>query len=376
MSETRLVVGFRSRQTFIYQHTKLYFMAHRIDHSKGKAAFISYQEPAWHGLGKVFNQEITIAQALTESGLDFKVDKLPNIHRLPSGIDIVSDSSFFTVRTDVNKVLGTRLGPDYTVYQNQQALDIVDELIRTDKVIIETVGSVDEGRKVFTCLKFKTPMKVGSNDEIFQYILIVNSHDGSLAITVMFTNVRVVCHNTLSAALAGAKGAHKIRHTRNASDRVKEAFEIMGVLENNTKVNAAAYNAMKENVISKQEFFDYIGNIFMDTADIAALQSGDSEALSAKRKTQLAEVLDYANTGVGQAEALGNGLNMWFGYNAVTGYLTSKGYKTQSDRFDSLMLGDSSKKIAAAGELALAPHNIRPLRATATNIAGMNQNFN
>jgi hypothetical protein len=61
---------------------KFYFMAQKIDQSKGKSAFISYQAPAWHGLGKVFNQEITIEQTLKESGLDFHVDKLPNIHRL------------------------------------------------------------------------------------------------------------------------------------------------------------------------------------------------------------------------------------------------------------------------------------------------------
>jgi len=202
-------------------------MAHQIDHSKGSAAFISYQAPAWHNLGKVFNQEITIEQALKESGLDFHVDKLPNIHRLGNGQEIVSASSFFTVRTDVQKVLGTRLGPDYTVYQNTEALDIVDELISTKKMIIETVGAINEGRTVFTCLKLLNPIAVGSSDIVHQYCLIVNSHDGSLAITVMFTNVRVVCANTLAAALAGAKGAHRIRHTRNAADRVKEAFTIM-----------------------------------------------------------------------------------------------------------------------------------------------------
>lgn len=35
---------------------------HKLDSSKGQAAFIAYQAPAWHGLGKVFNNEITIEQ--------------------------------------------------------------------------------------------------------------------------------------------------------------------------------------------------------------------------------------------------------------------------------------------------------------------------
>lgn len=351
-------------------------MAHKIDHSKGKAAFISYQAPAWHKLGKVFNQEITIQQALTESGLDFHVDKLPNIHRLGTGKDIVSDSSFFTVRTDVQKVLGTRLGPDYTVYQNTEALEIVDELLKSKKMIIETVGAIDEGRQVFTCLKLNNSIVVDGTDEVMQYVLLTNSHDGTRAITAMPTNVRVVCANTLSAALEGAKGAHKIRHTKNAADRVKEAFTIMGLLEDNSKSSEAAYNAMKHNSITKQEFFDYIGNIFITPDEIAGLQKGDKDVISTRKQNTISEVLQFASTGVGQAEAMGDSLNMWYAYNAVTGFLTSKKYGSADDRFESLILGDSAKKINAAGELALRPQNIRTLSASATKIAGMNQNFN
>lgn len=347
-------------------------MAHKIDQSKGQAAFIAYQAPAWHGLGKVFNNEITITEALKESGLDFHVQKSPNRHLLSNGVMEVSDNSFFTERTDTNKILGDKLGSIYTVYQNTDALSVVDELLKTKKVIIETVGAIDEGRKVFTCLKLNTPIVVGVSDEISQYVLLANGHDGSMSITAMPTNIRVVCDNTLSAALAGAKGAHKIRHTASAPDRVKEAFKIMGLLEDNTKSNTAAYSAMKHNSLTKQEFFDYIGNIFITSEEIGKLQQGDKDALSTRKKNTLTNVLEYAETGIGQREALGNGLNMWYAYNAVTGFLTSQPYKNKDDRFNSLILGDSAKKIANAGELALQPHNIRPLKAT----AGAGMNFN
>lgn len=269
-------------------------------------------------------------------------------------------------------MLGSRLGKGYTVYQNMDALNVVDDLLKTGKVAIETVGAVDEGRKVFTCLKLNTPIRVDGKDVVEQYVLLANAHDGSLAITAMPTNIRVVCNNTLSAALSGAKASHKIRHTTNAADRVKEAFQIMGLLEDNSKANAAAYNAMKCNSLTKQEFFDYIGNIFMDTAEIADLQKGNKEAISTRKQNMIGEVLNFAETGVGQREALGDSLNMWYAYNAVTGYLTSKPYKSADDRFESLLLGDSATKIKEAGELALRPHNIRPLSKTAT--AGLSFN--
>lgn len=218
---------------------------------------------------------------------------------------------------------------------------------------------------MFVCLKLQNPIIVGSQDAVEQYVLLANGHDGSLAITAMPTNVRVVCWNTLSAALGAAKAEHKIRHTKNSADRVKEAFRIMGLLEDNSKHNTAAYNAMQHNSLTKQEFFDYIGNVFFDAEEIAGLRKGDREAISTMKKNVLSEVLNFAETGIGQKEALTNsGPNMWYAYNAVTGYLTSKPYKNKDKRFDSLIFGDSAKKIAVAGDFALKPHTIQPLKAT------------
>lgn len=340
-------------------------MAHKLDYSKGQAAFISYQEAAWHGLGKVFNQEITVENALHEAGLDFQVCKAPNIHRIAGQPDIISDSSFFTYRTDTNKVLGDKLGNKYTVYQNTQALAVVDEMLKTGKVKIETAGAVEDGRRVFVCLKMQNPIIVNSDDEVEQYVLLSNGHDGTLAITAMPTNVRVVCWNTLSAALAGAKPHHKIRHTTNAERRVKEAFEIMGLLEDSTKANTAAYRAMASTSLTKEEFFDYIGNIFLDADDIAELQKGNRDALSNQKRATMGGVMNYAETGPGQKLALGNNLNMWYAMNAATGYITSDEYKSADARFDSMIFGSGAAKIKAAGELALSPHAIKPLRATA-----------
>lgn len=343
-------------------------MAHKMDQSKGKVAFIAFQEPAWHGLGTVVQTAISAQDALEKGGLDFHVEKAPNIHRIGTTLvnrETVSKTSFFTYRTDTNAILGSRLGPDYTVWQNSQALAIVDELLKQGKLRIETAGAVDEGRRVFICMKFVEPIRVGGKDDIFQYLLIANGHDGTLAIAPIETNVRVVCNNTLGAALAGAEGMPRIRHTLNANDRVQDALKIMGILESNSLRNGAAYEAMKASKLTQQAFFDYIGNIFIDGEDIANLQKGNQDALSTRTKNTIAEVIEFAETGVGQREALGNGgLNMWYGYNAVTGYLTGKGYKSADHRFNSLILGDSARKIVTAGELALRPNDIRPLRAT------------
>lgn len=347
-------------------------MAHKLDNSKGKTAFVSFQQAAWHGLGTVVTSALSAKQALEMGGLDFEVLKSPNVHRI-GAVDLVSETSFFTYRTDTNAILGSRLGPDYTVWQNSQALDIVDDLIGTNRLTIETAGAVDGGRRVFICMKLNDPIKVVGKDEVFQYLLIANGHDGTLAIAPIATNVRVVCSNTLGAALGGARALPRIRHTANAHDRVKQALTIMGLMDTNKRANAAAYEAMAATKISNTDFFNYIGNIFIDGEDIKELQKGNQGAISTRTKNIIEEVLEFAETGVGQREALnGGGLNMWFAYNAVTGYLTGKKYGSLDQRFNSMILGDTAMKIENASALALSVDSIKPLHKIAT--AGLGNN--
>jgi phage/plasmid-like protein (TIGR03299 family) len=339
-------------------------MAHLIDNSKGYDAFVSYAAPAWHGLGTILNNPLTTADALMQGGLDYEVMKLPNIHGLPDGTQIISEESFFTLRTDVNKVLGSRLGKDYRVMQNITALNLVDEILQSGKATIETAGAIDEGKKVFICMKVNKDIIVGSGDVVSQYVLLVNSHDGSLAITAMPTNVRVVCNNTLTAALASNKDKIKIRHTTNAKDRMHEAAAVLNLLSNNTQMNEDAYNKMREFAITKEDMFSYFGNVFCSPDEIKSLRSGTraAEALSTRKQNILAEVLNFSNSGIGQELAMVNGNNtMWSAYNAVTGYITRKKYKTANDRANSMLFGTSAELIQSAGALAVAPEKIQRL---------------
>lgn len=352
-------------------------MAHKIDNSKGFNAFISFQEPAWHGLGKIFKDDISTLQALEEAGLNYTVLKLPNVHLLPNGEEVISENSFFTCRTDTNKVLGDKFGKVYEVLQNVEALNVVDEILQSGRAKIETAGAIDEGKKAFICLKVDKNIIVGSSDQIKQYVLIANSHDGSLAITATPTNVRVVCNNTLTAALNGATGAVKIRHTSNAGDRLREAAKVLNLIQHNTEVNTENYNRMKEIEISKADLMNYFGNVFLNADDFKKLQGGGkfTDVISKQKQNQLLEVATFAARGIGQADALNanNGLNMWYAYNAVTGYMTRKKYGSFDDRANSMLFGAAAATIQNAGVLALEPAKIQPLHKT-DNLSNLNLN--
>ena len=267
------------------------------------------------------------------------------------------------------------MGKDYEVLQNIEAFNLVDEILQSGRATIETAGAIDEGKKAFICLKVDKSIIVGSEDEIKQYVLIANSHDGSLAITATPTNVRVVCNNTLTAALKGATGAIKIRHTSNAAFRLNEAAKVLKLIADNTQANTDNYNAMRKMQISKEQMFNYFGNIFCTMQEIKDLQAGKrtKEVLSTRKQNILSEVLYFAEKGQGQKMAMdGQNINMWSAYNAVTGYITRKKYNSASDRANSMLFGSAANTIADAGILALNPAKIQPMHKI--NLSGLNLN--
>jgi len=339
-------------------------MAHMIDNSKGFNAFVAVGKPAWHGLGTVQQNLISAKDALEKSGADFTVLKLPNIHMLPNGNEIISENSFFTVRTDTNQILGDKFGKVYEVLQNIEVFNIVDEILQGGKATIETAGVIDNGKKVFICLKYQKSIIVGSTDKIDNYILLTTSHDGSIAITGTETPIRVVCNNTLTAALRGAKGAIKIRHTNTANDRLHEAMKVLKMLEDDTTILEDHFNKMAEIEISQNQMMDYFGTVFLAPDEIKELQTGKSlkQATTAQKIKMLTDVTTFAKVGTGQAETYKNGNpTIWTAYNAITGIYARKQYDNANDRANNLLFGSGARTLQTAGVLAAEPEKIQKM---------------
>ena len=69
----------------------------------------------------------------------------------------------------------------------------------------------------------------GSADTTEWYLAALNSHDGSSKYRLLLTSVRIVCANTQSAAIAGAKSTFGIRHTNGARVAIQEARTALGL---------------------------------------------------------------------------------------------------------------------------------------------------
>ena len=93
------------------------------------------------------------------------------------------------------------MGKDYEVVQNMDAFSFFDAIVGGDGIQYETAGALGKGERIFITAKLPNYIKVGNDDLIEQYLFLTTSHDGGGSITAAFTPVRIVCNNTLNAAL-------------------------------------------------------------------------------------------------------------------------------------------------------------------------------
>jgi phage/plasmid-like protein (TIGR03299 family) len=308
-------------------------MAHLLETVNGQTAFASLREPAWHGLGTVFTEEVSTAEMLKLAHLDNWNVRLEDV-AIPEGF--ASDRSFsFVTRTnpfnsEQNDVLGV-VGERYVPLQNEDLFDFGD-LMLDGGGRWETAGSIKGGRQVFGSLALERETVLdpnGVSDKVNTYLLINTSHDGSVAIQASITPVRVVCANTLNLALKGkAKQSFKIRHTSTASGKVAQAREALGLA--NLYMNE--FDKMAQEMISKE-----INKAKFDEIVALAYPAPEKDAKGSFKKyndkidlIQSIYVGEYNNTISGTA---------WGAFNALTERL---------DWYRSGRGGDNESILAAA----------------------------
>jgi len=187
-----------------------------------ESGFTTYT-PAWHGLGTILDNPANAEQAMIEAGLDWDVALRP-----VSVAGVIIDEAKATVRTDTNKVLGI-VGNRYEVQQNRDLFKFFDPVVDRDKNIYHTGGVLKGGRLVWLLAKLDASFYAVPDDRVDSYILLASSHDGTMKITVKHTPIRVVCWNTLSAAVMGNQTMVQIRHTRYAANELRAAHKLMGL---------------------------------------------------------------------------------------------------------------------------------------------------
>ena len=173
------------------------------------------REKPWHGLGTCVEEAPTSADALRLAGLDWEVKQ--------RSIQVCGGAKIENFKANVRSSDGAVLGvvsDRYQIVQNAEAFSFTDELIGGD-VRYETAGSLQNGKKIW--LLARMPAKKIVGDDVEPYLCFSNTHDGSGAIRVCMTPIRVVCNNTLNLALNTASRSWSTKHVGDIDHKMQEA---------------------------------------------------------------------------------------------------------------------------------------------------------
>ena len=331
-------------------------MAHNLNFNEqtGKHSFFSVKEKAWHGLGQIVEGYPNSAEALKFAGLDYTVEKrklftFDNENetanedteiKIP---EIEVPNYFTTMRTDNENILGV-VGKDYEVIQNTEAFSFFDSIVGGDGIQYETAGALGKGERIFITAKLPDYIKVGNNDLIEKYLFLTTSHDGFGSITAAFTPVRIVCNNTLNAALRNNSNAFKIRHTANAKERLEEAHKLMGITNRLSIQLECIFNKWAKVKITDPEIKKLIQMALVPNKEVLQnIQAGKDDDLSTCFKNMTDTAFEYAITNETQQCKTTKG-SLFGAYNAVTGYFQNvRTYKNDEAKLKYLLFGGAGQ---------------------------------
>ena len=219
----------------------------------------------WKDLGTELVYPATAREAIEFAGLNYTVVKKPLEEVVELNHPDNAPHRWATVRTDTGAVLGV-VDDSYEPLQNRDAFTFFDNLVGTDEAIYETAGALGRGERIWILAKLPGYIKVNRKDIVSKYLLLSNSHDGSSLVRVKLTPIRVVCNNTLSAALQGA-GEIQIRHSPNAADALQQAISLLGLTNSLFEQLDTVFNRMALTKITDKQLQDYVKALVPDNGE-------------------------------------------------------------------------------------------------------------
>lgn len=280
---------------------------------------------------------VTAFEALHRDKVDFTVEKTPIY--LPTGR--VIPKQWANVRTDTGAALGI-VGDRYQVIQNQSGLDLFDVAAQQGAIEYGKAGTFKGGAITWLQAKLSGSLSI-AGDEVAKYLLLANSHDGSGALRILLTPIRVMCRNTLAMALRADVGM-SIRHTLSADAKVKLAIAAVESAGHAYAQFSDVANGLHSRRLTHSQVRAYVDAVFPAPAD---------EKASTRLENTRSKVIDLVDNGQGHYAIRGTA---WAAYNAVAEYTdhhrATRG--DESNRLESAWFGQGAAIKRRALSLALA----------------------
>jgi phage/plasmid-like protein (TIGR03299 family) len=294
----------------------------------------------WHGLGTPLEEADLYdwQRACVKSGLDWEVE----LTALVTADTLAKVAHRGVRRKSDGRILGV-VGPRYHVLQNKDAFQWFQPFLEAKEAALNTAGSLCEGSRVWVLAKLqRDPLVIAQGDDVEKFILLSHAHDGSLAVRVGFTPIRVVCANTLSLAhRADASKLIRVKHSASVIENLANIREVMNLANAEFEASAEQYRLLACKSINQNDLQAYVKRVLK---------------VEGKPSTRMAntirEIIGLCESGKGNTlPAIRN--TYWSSYNGVTEYLGYQRGNNQQTRLNSLWFGDSANMNKHALETAL-----------------------
>jgi len=348
------------------------------------------------GLGfHQFDGNVSVKEVLHQIGADFSVRK-DDLIRVPQelaakirlGEPVTIDPKYFieshaaTVCNESDKTIGV-VGKDYGIIQNAKGLEILDLVTNSSvdgtSLKIVSAGLVHDFEPYIQTRLGGDARIDGDNSETEFYAFFHNTHDGSSAMKVTFTAVRVICRNTFNANLKASSGM-MFKHSKNVGVRVdfsrqesiediKSRIEQLNIFKRGYIDRMNSYRLAK---VTENDINEFVAKLFIDKQEIRDLaakngynydtlviptKGGDGKEFPTVTKNKIKTFRDTLESGDGQDT--NRGTKLWL-FNATTNYLSHDSYGNfynddlhtrATKRFDAMMKGSAYTKMNAVYDL-------------------------
>jgi phage/plasmid-like protein (TIGR03299 family) len=340
-------------------------MAHLIDETTGTAAVAFRGETPWHGLGQAIADGDDLDTIQRKAKLNYEVLQAPVEY---SSTDIGADGSigtkrhtaadrFVLFRSDTKRPLGV-VASRYKVHQPREIVGFFRDLVETAGFEIEVAGAIREGKRIWALARVNKEACVMGEDLVRGFLLLSTSYDGSAATRAQYTDVRVVCNNTLTAAdeEVGVGRVAVFHSTEFNADKVKDQ---LGIVASNFDRRMQAFRALAGRSVTKEAVDAYLVSLLGRVATAPAKTNAagnwtDSFSDAVRESKAYKDVLALFEGGGKGSGMTGASGTAWGLLNAVTEYVDHHSGRTADSRLESAWFGRGASLKAKAFESALA----------------------
>jgi phage/plasmid-like protein (TIGR03299 family) len=315
-----------------------------IDTTTGKSAIAYAGKTPWHGLGQALTPDASIDRWTLDAGLAYDVLEAPvmfqtNATEAPEQFK----GRKVLYRSDTGGALAV-VSDGYNVVQPSDVMGFFAKLVELGGFQMETAGVLSYGRRVWALAKVNEGADIVEGDTVRPYVLLGTSYDGTMATVAKFTSIRVVCNNTITAAL-GRENAGTVRVLHSERFNPDAVRLELGIVGDNWERFLVQSRKLSKETMSEVEADAFVA---------ALLQPYHTSEKDLNQTKGYRRIMELFNGGAIGAEIPGVMGTRWAMLNAVTEMVDHERGRSTNTRMESAWFGTGAALKNKALELLSA----------------------